>query len=85
MISSLLPSPATRWAGQVNCREVGQGVWYAEGLVGQYSDAGREVPTAWKVFFVPEDSQPIYAAVGDRQEGDFQAALRQAGVNQAKP
>lgn len=84
MITKLLPLPPTRWLYPVRCGEIGRGVWYAEGRVGVDSFVG-EVTVSWKAIFVPAPPQPLYLAVGSREEGDFTAALRLAGIHPKTP
>jgi hypothetical protein len=84
-VTKLMPSPPTRWAS-ISYGMLGRrGIWYAAGYVGIQSADGEETPILWKGIFAPASAQPLYLAVGAREEGDLEAALRQAGVKPNQP
>jgi hypothetical protein len=85
MIAPLVTAPHTRWSAPLQCREIGKGVWFAEGYVGIESDDGQETPTLWKAIFVPATSHPLYLGVGTTEQGDFNAALHEAGLAPKSP
>jgi hypothetical protein len=85
MVEPLLPSPATRWSGRLHCGEIGHGVWFADGMAGQETLWDMDTPIYWKAVFNPATDQPLFLVVGDRQQGDLQAALRAAGLPPTPP
>jgi len=85
MIAGLLTTRPTRWSGPIKCGMLGRGVWYAEGVVGLESSTGAEAITPWKAIFIPETSQALYLAVGTQYQGDFNEAVRSAGLQPRNP
>ena len=80
MIAGLLTQPPTRWSVPIKLDELGQGAWYAEGVVDLKAPSGQVVATQWKAIFIPETAQSLYLAVGSQYKGDFKEAVRTAGV-----
>ena len=85
LIAPHLPLPPTEWSMEPQCGEIGHGVWYAQGIVQITSPMGQAVTLPWKSVFIPETFQPLYLSVGTFEQGDYLAALRQAGINREKP
>jgi hypothetical protein len=83
MAKHLRPEPSGRWSRYIlddisSCYPLGNGVWYARGLVKFQPDSSPPF-LPWEVCFLPGDQKPLFARVGDTLSGDLKAALRMAG------
>jgi hypothetical protein len=55
-----------------DCREIGNGVWYAFGTVDTRTTDGLTQHQPWGLFFVAETRTLLYAKIGDTESGDIE-------------
>jgi hypothetical protein len=87
LVKPLVKTPVESWSRQLvdpgtGCAELGNGIWYAEGIVDTRSDDGRTIHQDWKICFVADTCTPLYSKVGNLESGDMNQALKLA---QTKP
>ena len=85
LVAQRLPIPPTHWTDKFRCQEIGNGICYAQGVVDVVTPMGQQVPIGWITIFFPATSQPLYLCVGLSEEGDYDAALAQAGIRTLPP
>jgi len=87
LVKPLIQAPVEKWSRQfydanTGCIEIGNGVWYACGMVDTTPSRGLTVHQPWVIYFVAETATPLFSKVGDMESGDLTQAQQLA---QSKP
>jgi len=86
MAKQFFKNPAARWSHFILddgslCFPVGNGVWYSQGTIDVPADSGMADTYHWMELFLPNSHTPLFIKIGDTNWGDYDAALRQAGLS----
>jgi hypothetical protein len=58
--------------------ELGNGIWDTWGTVNAQNVYGAQVRLDWRLVFVQEPAEILYAKLGNTVQGDYDAALKRA-------